>query len=157
MALNTIEIDISNQQQALLVDLGQLRRTVGHVLKDGKINAAAVSLALVDDQAIKNLHKKYFGTAAVTDVISFDLRADGETSENLVDCEVVVNAQRALEVAGESSGDALAELHLYVVHGLLHQLGYDDQTEQQERRMHAREDKLLQELGFGKVYAAKGR
>ena len=81
---------------------------------------------------------------------SIPVAEQGGTSS--LDCEVVVNAERAAAVGGSRSGGALAELNLYVVHGLLHQLGYDDQTPDQAEIMHKKEDELLVELGFGEVY-----
>ncbi len=41
---------------------------------------------------------------------------------------------------------------LYITHGLLHVLGYDDSSPAKFRRMHKREDELLEALGIGKVY-----
>lgn len=130
-------------------DRPRLTEIVEYVLKSERAPGGTVSLAIIGDEAICRLKKKYFGTAAVTDVISFDLR---DKSDEPLDCEVVVNAQRARQVAQQSGIDWLAELSLYVVHGLLHQLGYNDKTQQDSQRMHLREDKLLSELGFGKVF-----
>jgi probable rRNA maturation factor len=44
---------------------------------------------------------------------------------------------------------------LYLVHGLLHLMGYDDRTPDEARHMHAREDALLDQFGFGCVYAGR--
>ena len=44
------------------------------------------------------------------------------------------------------------ELLLYVVHGTLHLLGFDDQRPEDARAMHKKEDQLLSELGHGFVY-----
>jgi probable rRNA maturation factor len=48
-----------------------------------------------------------------------------------------------------------AELALYVTHGLLHNLGYDDGNDEQARQMHLKEDEILQRHGFGQVYDTK--
>lgn len=48
---------------------------------------------------------------------------------------------------------ALAELALYVVHGVLHLAGYDDHSTADYQRMHAREDQILRRLGWGPVFA----
>ena len=117
---------------------------------------ASVSLAIVDDGKISKLKEQYFGIAEVTDVISFDLRDNIKGEPEFPDCEIVVNAQCAVREASRRDGDPQAELNLYVVHGLLHQLGYDDQTEQQAEIMHKKEDQLLEELGFGTVYGGTG-
>ena len=45
-----------------------------------------------------------------------------------------------------------AELALYITHGLLHNLGFDDSTDSKARKMHDTEDNILQQLGYGFVY-----
>lgn len=145
--------DQFNQEENVEADHDALRRTVEHVLSAQQINDASISLAIVDDQAIKQLKEKYFGIAKVTDVISFDLSDDPDQSPpSSMDCEVVVNINQAVRFAQKRQSDPQAELNLYVVHGLLHQLGFDDQTPQQAQVMHQREDQLLCDLGFGNVF-----
>lgn len=149
----TLELAISNQQDALAVDEAALGRTVAFVLDQADCPRATVSLAVVDAATIRALQATYFDRDVDTDVISFDLR-DGAAGDGL-DCEVVVNAERARALGGDGPR-ATAELHLYVVHGLLHQLGYDDQDGAAAAAMHAREDELLDRLGFGRVFSGKG-
>lgn len=150
-----VSIEIANEQQAVPVDAGQLQKTIQHVLHACDVQEGTVSIAVVEDTAIGMLQQKYYGTAEKTDVLSFNVRMETEPppQEPFLDCEVVVNAQQAQRVSQENNQDAQAELNLYVVHGLLHQLGYDDQEPDQAERMHQKEDQLLEELGFGPVYS----
>lgn len=154
--MSKIEIAIADHfdnRDNFKIDHADLKRTIEHVLHNQQITSGSISLAIVDDQAIMQLKEKYFGISATTDVVSFDLSDRfNQPPRPELDCEVVVNAQKALEVAEQRQTDLRAELNLYVVHGLLHQLGYDDHTEQQAQAMHQREDQLLSELGFGKVF-----
>jgi probable rRNA maturation factor len=153
--MSDIDIQISDRQQALDVNENCLRRTIEQVLDRLEVPGAVVSVAIVDDTAISELTHKYFGRSEATDVLSFDLRDETRDTvgDGRLDCEVIVNGARALQVARAQDRDPQAELHLYVVHGLLHQLGYDDQSDAQAQKMHAEEDRLLQELGFGKVFS----
>ena len=153
--MTRFEIDICNQQQAVDVDEDSLRRTVTHVLEVMQVSAASVSVAVVDNAAIRRLKAEYFQMDVVTDVISFDLADDAGAATGRLDCEVVVNGQRAAEEAAPPRSPP-AELNLYLVHGLLHQLGYDDRTTEMAAVMHEKEDQLLDELGFGRIYSGKG-
>ncbi|MBN1764647.1 MAG: rRNA maturation RNase YbeY [Sedimentisphaerales bacterium] len=147
--MGDIKIEICDGQNLMVVNRSQMERTVTHVLNKMRVPRAEVSLAFVNDDAIRQLKQRYFNLDEITDVISFDLgKSDGE----LLDCEIVVNTQCAVRVAARRSLDPAAELNLYVVHGLLHQLGFDDSTEEQSSLMHQKEDELLEELGFGKVF-----
>ncbi|MBN1846561.1 MAG: rRNA maturation RNase YbeY [Sedimentisphaerales bacterium] len=157
-----MQVNIANQQRILTLDRRRLRRTVQHVLRTvlttGETTRARVSLALVDDECIRQLQERFLHTAQVTDVLSFDLRDSvAAQADGSLDCEVVVNAQQASRQAARRGGDAQAELHLYVVHGLLHQLGYDDREPSRARRMHAEEDRILEALGFGPVFGPPGK
>jgi len=154
-----ISIDISNQQQDLSIDTEQLRKTVKHVLQTCNIHKGTISIAVVDDDAMCALKQRYYGPKEIADVLSFDLREEtlDPPSKRTLDCEVVVNAQRARQVAQKRNQDPQAELNLYVVHGLLHQSGFDDQDTRSAEIMHRKEDQLLEELGFGPVYSQAER
>jgi probable rRNA maturation factor len=146
-----ITIEIADLGLWSKVDHDRLTHTIRHTLEKMGISEGAVSVAIIGNDEISTLKEKYFGAAQDTDVISFDLRDEGD---NTLDCEIIVNLQRAAAEAEARNSDCQAELNLYVVHGLLHQLGYDDQDEAQAQAMHHKEDELLEELGFGRVYKA---
>jgi probable rRNA maturation factor len=154
-----LSIEISNEQQNVQIDTEQLQKTIKPVLQTCNIEEGTISIAVVNDAAIRALKRQYYHKARVTDVLSFDLREEPSNppSEQALDCEVVVNAQRAQQASQERNQDAQAELNLYVVHGLLHQLGYDDQENRQAEIMHQKEDQLLEELGFGPAYSQAER
>ncbi len=162
-----IDIEIADCQDSLEVDPERLRETATAVLRDRGVVSAQVSIAVVDDAVIRELENRYHGIDEATDVLSFDMRDEttgesdpsGESDSDdesesapQVDCEIVINAQRALTVAQADGHEPVAELNLYLVHGLLHQLDFDDQAEVQAQMMHEKEDQLLNQLGFGNVF-----
>lgn len=150
-----LSIEIANEQKTVSIDTETLQKTIRHVLQSCNVNQGTISIAVVDDAVMGTLKQQYYGTPDRTDVLSFDLREETANSPvgEILDCEVVVNAQRAQKTSQEKKQDPQAELNLYVVHGLLHQLGYDDQEPNQAETMHQKEDQLLEELGFGPVYS----
>jgi probable rRNA maturation factor len=98
----------------------------------------------------------------VTDVISFPLEdldwpggQSGGGANSGLNGEIIASAELAVLQAQTTNTDPKAELMLYLVHGLLHLMGYDDRKPEQARQMHAREDALLEEFGFGCVYAGR--
>jgi probable rRNA maturation factor len=66
--------------------------------------------------------------------------------------EIIVNAQKAKSEGKKRGHSQQAELALYITHGLLHNLGFDDLTVKKAKAMHHLEDEILQQHGFGKVY-----
>lgn len=96
-----------------------------------------VSLLLTGDREIAALHAEHLGDATPTDVMSF--LVDGTA-------EVVVSVTTAARVARMHGHTRAAEVALYVVHGLLHTLGFDDTTPRARARMRAAERAILRRL-----------
>ena len=115
-----------------------------------KLADATVSIAIVDNAQIRRVNAQFLNRKHSTDVISFDLSDNDTNAPPLF--ELVVNADRAVEEAGRRSHSGEAELALYITHGLLHNLGFDDSTEMQAKKMHDTEDEILRRSGFGLVY-----
>lgn len=98
---------------------------------------------------IKSMHRKFLGKAKITDVLSFDLSEPVEKSKVY---DIIINIEQARRQAVKRGHSVQAETALYLVHGLLHQLGFDDLDASQARRMHLQEDQILNDAGFGNIY-----
>lgn len=144
-------VSIQIQTEPFPIDRAKIRRAVRRILHQFGVPSAWVEIAVVDDAVMRKLHKDYFGDAETTDVISFDLSSEGQSRRCF---QILVNAELAARQADRRGHSPQAELMLYIVHGLLHQLGFDDADDEQAAKMHQTEDYLLKQLGFGIVYAA---
>jgi probable rRNA maturation factor len=102
---------------------------------------AGLSLAVLDDPQIADLHLRFMNVEGATDVMSFPL--EDEFGEDALLGEVVVSADTASREARERSIPFEEELLRYVIHGTLHLLGYDDHEPLERERMHARQEELL--------------
>ncbi len=131
---------------------GAIRAT----LERHHVSRAQISVALVDDDRITQLNEAHLDHQGPTDVLTFDLR-DAESGSAAVagdpiEGEIVVSVDTADREARTRGHELDAELALYVIHGTLHLLGFDDQTTDEAARMHGVEDEILVSLGFGPVY-----
>ena len=142
-----IRIEIANQQRLLKLDRRQLRAAVRGVLAAHDYASAEISLAVVDDAAIHELNRKWLEHDYPTDVISFVL----EQQSGHVEGEIIASAQTAARTARELGAAAHDELLLYVVHGMLHLVGFDDQTPAAASAMRAQERNILAGLGVAVV------
>jgi probable rRNA maturation factor len=137
-----IRVDVANEQSHLPIDAARLRMGVEVVLRGEQRSEAAISVAVVDDDAIHQLNREYLNHDYPTDVLSFvledDLRLEGE---------IVVSAEYALRESASYKWTAENELLLYVVHGSLHLVGYDDHTAEQSAEMRRLESVYLQQCG----------
>ncbi len=148
------KIEITDNQSGLAVDEEFLRQAVQRTLSLEKIAAAEISVAVIDNAEIWELNRRYLQHDYATDVLSFLLESDFEERPALsqgsppgqgvrISGEIVVSAEMAAERATEFGWRAQDELLLYVVHGLLHLCGYDDQTEEDRTIMRRREREVL--------------
>ena len=138
----SIAIDIADQQASVPLDRLQLRRAVRTILKGASIREARISLAFVDDPTIARLNVQYLDHKGPTDVLSFVL----DQGEGRIEGEVVVSAETASRESHRFGWTPRDELLLYVIHGTLHLVGYDDRTAGQRSRMRAQERAVLEKV-----------
>lgn len=142
----TIEVEISDTQSHLLVAPAFLEGLVRRVLTAQGFENASISIALVDDSTIRVINRRHLNHDWPTDVISFGLSEPGDPT---LSGELVVSAEMAAATARDVGVDPRSELALYVVHGLLHLCGLDDQDLDDAEEMRRRETEILE--GFGLI------
>ena len=148
--MNTpIHIAFNVEVPELTAELPRLEELVREICKKYQVKAATIDIGIVDDDGIIKVHQEFLGKNNTTDVISFDLSDVLEQSRTF---QLVVNAEMAARQAAKRGHSAEAELALYITHGMLHNLGFDDLDEEDAKNMHKTEDAVLQELGFGIIY-----
>lgn len=100
-----------------------------------------LSIAILSDPAVAELHGDFLDDPSTTDVITFPGDPDMEFAG-----EICVSADRALATHSEHGTCFAEELTLYLMHGLLHLSGYDDTTDAASERMREGEAMLMQLL-----------
>lgn len=116
-----------------------------------------VRVRVVADLEMAEAHMEFCEVEGTTDVLTFDMSPPVEGEVRELDVDILACLDEA-ERQGAARGHAPErELLLYVVHGLLHCLGYDDHDPELARAMHAAEDRVLAEIGVGTTYAAPER
>lgn len=153
------EVVINNMQHRIDVDdrLEELiRKSVEMALNlEGVRSDLEVSVALVDNDYIRELNKTYRGKDAPTDVLSFpmlepgevdDVSSEGEVEQLLGD--IVISLEKAEEQAKSYGHSFEREVAFLVVHGVLHLLGYDHEIEEERKIMRQKEEEVLKALGL---------
>lgn len=113
-----------------LADLA--RRTLeAEGVRDGEL-----SVSLVTEAEMADLHQRYAGEPEATDVLAFPLEEGGPEGGPRLLGDVVI----CPEVASRQGRDLASELRLLLVHGVLHLLGYDHATEEGRVRMWERQE-----------------
>jgi probable rRNA maturation factor len=110
-----------------------------------------VAVLLTSDEAMAELNQRFRGKAGPTNVLSFPAPANPENHLGDVALAHGVCAREAAE-QGKSLDQHLAHL---VVHGVLHLLGYDHETDREAEAMEALERSILESLGVPDPYASE--
>ncbi len=105
---------------------------------------------MTNDAHIRELNRIYRGTDTPTDVLAFPLSAEEALEGEPVPIgDVVISVETAERQAQEYGHDVQREVILLLVHGILHLLGYTDDTPSKRQKMICRQRALLAELGYG--------
>ncbi|MGM0471618.1 MAG: rRNA maturation RNase YbeY [Bacillota bacterium] len=139
-----MEIQINNLQEEVEIESGLkelVRKVVSMVVEVEEIEASEVSIALVDNQRIRELNNQYRQLDEPTDVLSFPLGG-----EMLGD--IIISLERACSQAKDYNHSITREVGFLTVHGMYHLLGYDHKNQTDKAEMRSKEEQILGELNL---------
>ncbi|MFA5093359.1 MAG: rRNA maturation RNase YbeY [Candidatus Omnitrophota bacterium] len=135
-----MKITIKNLQNKIKIQPQKIKNLINKVLKDEKIKKTGyLNICLVNNSIIKKFNKKFHKTNLATDVLAFD---SSNINKN-IQADIMVSTEMAIRQAKIFKTNANYELSLYLVHGVLHILGYNDQNKKQIKIMRQTESKYV--------------
>jgi probable rRNA maturation factor len=143
-----VSIEVNNES-GVEVDEPEIVALARHVLAAMRVHPQAeLSVVLVDETAMEQLHVQWMDEPGPTDVLSFpmdELRpgSDAEDSPPGLLGDVVLCPQVAVKQARQAGHSTAEELLLLTTHGILHLLGYDHAEPDEEKEMFGLQRKLL--------------
>jgi len=144
-----VKIEIANLQPRNIFPERLIRYVVNQVLSAERVRRAHVSLAFVCDRRMQSLNKKFLNHDYPTDVLAFNM---GNREGRKLDAEIIISTATAWRQAREFGSTFERELTLYIIHGLLHVLGYDDHSTRDTRKMRQREELLMKKIFSDKLF-----
>ncbi|HBG60941.1 MAG: rRNA maturation RNase YbeY [Omnitrophica WOR_2 bacterium GWF2_38_59] len=148
-ALERMFVVVNDLQKKIPLNTYQIKKITKIILKHEKVSKVSLSVSFVTDQKICSLNKKFLGLNNATDVLSFD-STDEEVSYTLspknvkeVNGDIIISTDAAIKNAKRFNTSVEHELSLYVVHGVLHLLGYDDHSKNDIAKIRKKEKKIL--------------
>ncbi|MDN3508169.1 MAG: rRNA maturation RNase YbeY [Simkaniaceae bacterium] len=131
--------EIYNTQTAIPIDTDSVIDLTRRFLHFYKKTPETVEIHFVTKEEIGKIHAQFFDDPTPTDCISLPI-------DDVVLGTVFVCPQVAQEYVHEHGGDLYREISLYLIHALLHLLGYDDIDEKDLAEMRAQERRALAHL-----------
>jgi len=126
-------ISVYNQQRDLPIKAASVRRLISFVLEKKKVRSKALAIHFVTKRKISTLHDQFFQDPTPTDCITFPY--DEHFLGEIFVCPKVAKEYDPKHPHRETA--------LYIIHGILHLLGYDDLEPKARARMHKKQMKLL--------------
>lgn len=134
-------VEIIDVQDFLEIDREKVERVCNRIAVDFKIETGRFGVVFVDDETIRQYNRDFLQHDYPTDVISFQI--EDRRDEGHLEGEILACTQVARERAEEFGWTPEEEILLYVVHGILHLVGFDDTTSEQRREMRLKEKEYL--------------
>jgi len=136
-----VRINVRNLQRKIPVNVGELETFAAEAVqrclrlqkrkRTDLRKSREIFVWLISDRRMALLHRKFLGLSGPTDVLTFQYG------------EIFISAETARRHARAFGNSLMRELKLYIVHGLLHLHGFDDQTPAEARRMKAAQETIL--------------
>ena len=148
-----MEIVFENLQKKVALNPPQILKIVKTILRHEGVDRASLSIVFVSRQRIKALNKKFLGRGYATDVLAFDLsdemlsKSKTRRKPKIILGDIIISTDALLKNARTYKTGPSEELALYVIHGILHLLGFDDHKTRDVQRMRRKEQQLLVFLG----------
>ena len=142
--MELISVHVSNRQKDLKISNLSVRHLVRAVLAQQKVDCREVAFYFVGEKRIISLHKQFFNDPTPTDCITFPV--DQETLG-----EIFVCPKAAIDYCKTHGGNPYEETTLYIIHGILHLLGYDDLEPAKRRVMRKKEKECMAHLKTAKI------
>ncbi len=123
----------------------KVRLYVKALLEREQIDCDEIYITYVNEKQIAEIHRQFFQDLSVTDCITFPIDASGNRKTGpCILGEIYICPPVAKQYAEEHGFSPEKELTLYLIHGLLHLLGYKDYTEKERRVMRKKEKEYME-------------
>ncbi len=143
------KVNIIIESRRPLPEVGTLKKAAQKTLEvEGVKGDISLNMLFTDNKQIKELNRRYLHRNAPTDVIAFCAKRGNVINKSLKGFigEIAVSVEMA-EINGRQYGNSKEdELRLYVVHGILHLLGYDDESSKRRKIMEARQGRIHRQI-----------
>ena len=143
-----IHLSAFNISRCHFLNKKKLNGIVRFILKCADIGEADISIVFVSDSEIERLNFIYRKKKRPTDVLSFSMREGKRLKkDSSILGDIVISVDRAKEQAGRFNSTFKREIYLYIIHGILHLLGYDDEgSATEKKRIKRKETRILDSL-----------
>jgi len=144
----SLAVRLSNQQNRIPLPFSKLKAVGAVILHATGFRRAEVSFLFVSGQCMKTLNRRYKGKNRTTDVLAFSQLEgkQGPALKKIFLGDVIISADDTRRQAPLYGNSFEKELVLYMVHGVLHLLGHDDERPGPKKIMRREEKRIMKKI-----------
>ena len=134
-----INLSVSTTNDTYRYNYDAIKKLCSLVLDSSNYKSITINMIFTNDKDLSRMKREYFNEDVLTDVLVFPMQND-----ILLDSEVYISYERAMESSKEFGVSLNNELVRLIVHGLLHLLGYKDDNDKSKKIMFIKQEAIVE-------------
>ena len=134
-----INLSVSKTNDTYRYNYDSIKKLCSLVLDSSNYESITMNMIFTNDEDLSKMKREYFNEDVLTDVLVFPMQND-----ILLDSEVYISYERAMESSKEFGVSLNNELVRLIVHGLLHLLGYKDDNDKSKKIMFNKQEAIVE-------------
>jgi rRNA maturation RNase YbeY len=132
------EINIFNECKDIDFHKDHIIQLINLSLKATKYNQVKINLIFCDNDKLNSFKRKYFDDDVLTDIVTFPIKNDND-----LEAEIYISFEMAKLNADEFNVSLNNELSRLIIHGVLHLIGFNDNTKDARKIMFSKQEEII--------------
>ena len=132
------EINIFNECKDIDFHKDHIIQLINLSLKATKYNQVKINLIFCDNDKLNSFKRKYFDDDVLTDIVTFPIKNDND-----LEAEIYISIEMAKLNADEFNVSLNNELSRLIIHGVLHLIGFNDDSENTKKIMFSKQEEII--------------
>tara|TARA_A100001011_G_scaffold187023_1_gene195595 strand:+ start:103 stop:537 length:435 start_codon:yes stop_codon:yes gene_type:complete len=132
------EINIFNECKDIDFHKDHIIQLINLSLKATKYNQVKINLIFCDNDKLNSFKRKYFDDDVLTDIVTFPIKNDND-----LEAEIYISIEMAKLNADEFNVSLNNELSRLIIHGVLHLIGFNDNTKDAKKIMFSKQEEII--------------
>ncbi len=132
------EINIFNECKDIDFHKNHIIQLINLSLKATKYNQVKINLIFCDNDKLNSFKRKYFDDDVLTDIVTFPIKNDND-----LEAEIYISIEMAKSNAYEFNVSLNNELSRLIIHGVLHLIGFNDNTKDAKKIMFSKQEEII--------------
>ena len=141
------EINIFDEHKDIDFNKNHIKQLINLSLETTKYNQVKINLIFCDNDKLNSFKREYFDDDVLTDIVTFPIKNDND-----LEAEIYISVEMAKINSEEFNVSLDNELSRLIIHGVLHLIGFNDDTEDSKKVMFLKQEEIISNFS-GNIYS----